>query len=112
MTAERNRRALVLQAEGDRQAAITRAEGEKQAAVLTDMMADGADVFLLFTRQIEGHRAFQAAQAKFKVAADAYPSTDAGLYARFIGRHGRGCGLIQRSACLLPRAAILPDNGS
>src|SRR5919202_1090990 len=32
MTAERNRRALVLQAEGDRQAAITRAEGEKQAA--------------------------------------------------------------------------------
>src|ERR1700754_1554924 len=33
MTAERNRRALVLQAEGDRQAAITRAEGEKQGAV-------------------------------------------------------------------------------
>jgi regulator of protease activity HflC (stomatin/prohibitin superfamily) len=33
MTAERNRRALVLQAEGDRQAAITRAEGEKQSAV-------------------------------------------------------------------------------
>src|SRR5215212_5107739 len=33
MTAERNRRALVLQAEGDRQAAITRAEGEKQAAI-------------------------------------------------------------------------------
>src|SRR5437773_22655 len=33
MTAERNRRALVLQAEGERQAAITRSEGEKQAAV-------------------------------------------------------------------------------
>src|SRR3712207_5487544 len=33
MTAERNRRALVLQAEGERQAAITRAEGEKQAAI-------------------------------------------------------------------------------
>src|SRR5438552_12245286 len=33
MTAERTRRALVIQAEGDRQAAITRAEGEKQAAV-------------------------------------------------------------------------------
>ncbi len=33
MTAERTRRALVLQAEGDKQAAITRAEGEKQAAV-------------------------------------------------------------------------------
>jgi len=33
MTAERNRRALILQAEGDKQAAITRAEGEKQAAI-------------------------------------------------------------------------------
>src|SRR6266705_5825119 len=33
MTAERNRRALVLQAEGERQAAILRAEGEKQASV-------------------------------------------------------------------------------
>ena len=33
MTAERNRRALVLQAEGERQAAITRAEGEKLAAI-------------------------------------------------------------------------------
>src|SRR3982751_4255748 len=33
MTAERTRRALVLQAEGDKQAAVTRAEGEKQAAI-------------------------------------------------------------------------------
>jgi regulator of protease activity HflC (stomatin/prohibitin superfamily) len=33
MTAERTRRALVLQAEGEKQAAITRAEGEKSAAV-------------------------------------------------------------------------------
>ena len=33
MTAERNRRALILTAEGDKQAAITRAEGEKQASV-------------------------------------------------------------------------------
>src|SRR3982750_1128092 len=33
MTAERTRRALVLQAEGERQAAVTRAEGEKQAAI-------------------------------------------------------------------------------
>ena len=33
MTAERNRRALILQAEGDKQAAITRAEGEKTAAI-------------------------------------------------------------------------------
>ena len=34
MTAERNRRAVVLQADGEKQAAITRAEGEKQAAIL------------------------------------------------------------------------------
>src|SRR6476620_6956766 len=33
MTAERNRRALILQAEGDKQAAIARAEGEKQASI-------------------------------------------------------------------------------
>jgi len=33
MTAERNRRALVLQAEGEKQAAIARAEGERQAAI-------------------------------------------------------------------------------
>lgn len=33
MTAERNRRATVLQAEGEKQAAIMRAEGEKQAAI-------------------------------------------------------------------------------
>ncbi len=39
MTAERNRRALVLQAEGDKQAAITRAEGEKESAIL---QAEGA----------------------------------------------------------------------
>lgn len=33
MTAERNRRAIVLQAEGEKQASITRAEGEKQSAI-------------------------------------------------------------------------------
>ena len=33
MTAERNRRATVLQADGEKQAAITRAEGEKQSAI-------------------------------------------------------------------------------
>lgn len=34
MTAERNRRAIVLQAEGEKQASITRAEGEKQSAIM------------------------------------------------------------------------------
>jgi regulator of protease activity HflC (stomatin/prohibitin superfamily) len=33
MTAERNRRALILQADGEKQAAIARAEGEKTAAI-------------------------------------------------------------------------------
>jgi regulator of protease activity HflC (stomatin/prohibitin superfamily) len=33
MTAERNRRALILQADGEKQAAIARAEGEKLAAI-------------------------------------------------------------------------------
>jgi len=50
MTAERNRRALILQAEGEKQAAITRAEGEKQASVTRSegeresaiLQADGA----------------------------------------------------------------------
>jgi regulator of protease activity HflC (stomatin/prohibitin superfamily) len=34
MTAERNRRATVLQADGEKQAAITRAEGEKQSSIM------------------------------------------------------------------------------
>ena len=50
MTAERNRRALILQAEGEKQANITRAEGEKQAAITRSegeresaiLQADGA----------------------------------------------------------------------
>src|ERR671918_1512249 len=58
MTAERNRRALVLQAEGDKQANITRAEGEKQAAV---MRAEGAKQSAIL--QAEG-----AAQARLRQA--------------------------------------------
>ncbi|HEY0078774.1 MAG TPA: SPFH domain-containing protein [Pyrinomonadaceae bacterium] len=58
MTAERNRRALVLQAEGERQAAITRAEGEKQAAV---MRAEGEKQSAIL--QAEG-----AAQARLRNA--------------------------------------------
>ncbi len=56
MTAERNRRALILQAEGDKQAAITRAEGEKQAAI-TRSEGDKESAIL----QAEG-----AAQARLK----------------------------------------------
>ncbi len=59
MTAERNRRALVLQAEGEKQAAITRAEGEKQAAVTR---AEGEKTSAIL--QAEG-----AAQARLQAAA-------------------------------------------
>ena len=58
MTAERNRRALVLQAEGERQAAITRAEGEKQAAVTR---SEGEKLSAIL--QAEG-----AAQARLRAA--------------------------------------------
>src|SRR5262250_1938522 len=58
MTAERNRRALVLQAEGDRQAAIARAEGEKQAAITR---AEGGKESAIL--EAEG-----AAQARLKAA--------------------------------------------
>lgn len=58
MTAERNRRALILQAEGEKQANITRAEGEKQAAV-TRSEGEKASAIL----QAEG-----AAQARLTAA--------------------------------------------
>ncbi|GAC1396276.1 MAG: SPFH domain-containing protein [Pyrinomonadaceae bacterium] len=58
MTAERNRRALVLQADGDKQAAITRAEGEKQAAITR---AEGEKTSAIL--QAEG-----AAQARLRAA--------------------------------------------
>lgn len=58
MTAERNRRALVLQAEGEKQAAIARAEGEKQAAITR---AEGEKEAAIL--QAEG-----AAQARLRAA--------------------------------------------
>jgi regulator of protease activity HflC (stomatin/prohibitin superfamily) len=58
MTAERNRRALVLQAEGDKQAAIARAEGEKQSSITR---AEGMKQSAIL--EAEG-----AAQARLKAA--------------------------------------------
>ncbi|HVF22559.1 MAG TPA: SPFH domain-containing protein [Pyrinomonadaceae bacterium] len=71
MTAERNRRALILQAEGDRQAAITRAEGEKQAAITRSeglkesaiLEAEGAAQARLRAAQAEGQAIAQISQA-------------------------------------------------
>src|SRR5215204_2331614 len=70
MTAERNRRALILQAEGDRQAAITRAEGEKQAAITRSeglkesaiLEADGAAQARLRAAQAEAQAIAQISQ--------------------------------------------------
>ncbi len=71
MTAERNRRALILQAEGDKQAAITRAEGEKQAAITRSegekesaiLSADGAAQARLKAASAEAQAIAQISQA-------------------------------------------------
>lgn len=71
MTAERTRRALVLQAEGDKQAAITRAEGEKQAAITRSegeresaiLQADGAAQARLRAASAESEAIARIAQA-------------------------------------------------
>src|SRR6266700_4472194 len=71
MTAERTRRALVLQAEGERQAAITRAEGEKQAAVTRSegekqsniLQAEGLAQARLRQAEAESQAIAQVAQA-------------------------------------------------
>lgn len=71
MTAERNRRALVLQADGERQAAITRAEGEKQAAITRAegqresaiLQADGEAQARLRTASAEAQAISNVAQA-------------------------------------------------
>jgi regulator of protease activity HflC (stomatin/prohibitin superfamily) len=71
MTAERNRRALILTAEGDRQASITRAEGEKQAAITRSeglkesaiLEAEGSAQARLRSAQAEAQAIAQIAQA-------------------------------------------------
>nr|MDQ3321887.1 SPFH/Band 7/PHB domain protein [Acidobacteriota bacterium] len=71
MTAERNRRALILQAEGEKQASITRAEGEKQASITRSegeresaiLSADGAAQARLKAASAEAQAIAQIAQA-------------------------------------------------
>ncbi len=71
MTAERNKRALILQAEGERQAAITRAEGEKQASITRSegekesaiLSAEGAAQARFRSSQAEAQAIGQIAQA-------------------------------------------------
>ncbi len=59
MTAERNRRALILTAEGEKQAAITRSEGLKESAILE---AEGAAQARLRAAQAEAQAIGQMAQ--------------------------------------------------
>ncbi len=61
MTAERNRRALVLQAEGDKQANIMRAEGEKQAAITR---AEGEKQAAILTAEGQAQARLTAAAAE------------------------------------------------
>src|ERR1043165_7345753 len=80
MTAERNRRALVLQAEGDRQAAITRAEGEKQAAVTR---AEGENESAILAAEGAAQARLRNAEAESEALgriAQAIPGGDPGHY--------------------------------
>jgi regulator of protease activity HflC (stomatin/prohibitin superfamily) len=80
MTAERNRRALVLQAEGDRQAAITRAEGEKQAAVTR---AEGEKESAILAAEGAAQARLRNAQAESEALmriAQSIPGGDPGQY--------------------------------
>lgn len=61
MTAERNRRAIVLQADGEKQAAITRAEGEKQAAITR---AEGERASAILRAEGQGQARLTAAAAE------------------------------------------------
>ena len=63
MNAERNKRALILEAEGERQSAITLAEGRKEAAIL-DAEADRESKIRRATGEAEAIR--QVADAKAK----------------------------------------------
>jgi regulator of protease activity HflC (stomatin/prohibitin superfamily) len=70
MKAEREKRAVILEAEGSRQSAILRAEGEKQAAILS---AEGARE-AAFREAEARERAAQAEAAATKAVSDAIES--------------------------------------
>ena len=64
MNAERNKRALILQAEGERQSAITIAEGQKEAAILEAEAEKEANI-----RHAEGLKESQLLEAEGKARA-------------------------------------------
>ena len=63
MNAERNKRALILQAEGERQSAITIAEGQKEAAIL-EAEADKESKIRRATGEAEAIKKLAEAKAK------------------------------------------------
>ncbi|HEY9284118.1 MAG TPA: SPFH domain-containing protein [Pyrinomonadaceae bacterium] len=82
MTAERNRRALVLQAEGDKQAAITRAEGEKQASVTR---SEGEKQSAILSAEGAAQARMRAAEAEAEaIARISQAMRDQGESAQFI----------------------------
>jgi regulator of protease activity HflC (stomatin/prohibitin superfamily) len=81
MSAERNRRAMVLESDGKREAAILVAEGEKQSAILR---AEGARQATIL--EAEGSRQAQTLRAEgFALGLDAIARVARGLDAKTIG---------------------------
>jgi regulator of protease activity HflC (stomatin/prohibitin superfamily) len=81
MSAERNRRAMVLESDGKREAAILVAEGEKQSAILR---AEGARQAAIL--EAEGSRQAQVLRAEgFALGLDAIARVARGLDAKTIG---------------------------
>ncbi len=76
MNAERNKRALILEAEGERQSAITLAEGRKQAAIL-DAEADRESKIRRATGEAEAIKQVADAKAKeIQMVYDAIKKSD------------------------------------
>ena len=76
MNAERNKRALILEAEGERQSAITLAEGRKQAAIL-DAEADRESKIRRATGEAEAIKQVADAKAKeIQMVYDAIKNAD------------------------------------
>ncbi|TAK24905.1 MAG: SPFH/Band 7/PHB domain protein [Chloroflexota bacterium] len=81
MSAERNRRAMVLESDGKREAAILVAEGEKQSSILR---AEGARQSAIL--EAEGSRQAQTLRAEgFALGLDAIAKVARGLDAKTIG---------------------------
>ena len=77
MNAERNKRALILQAEGERQSAITIAEGQKEAAIL-EAEADKESKIRRATGEAEAIKKVAEAKAQeiemvYKAMKEAHP---------------------------------------